>query len=383
MSSRKSPPIVKKQHYIPRFFVENFSVAENRVFELLHSGRRIYETRPENSMCENYAYEDEELLPLNTLEKHFSSIENELAPVISTILDNLKSQKPIGETKALLFSILPTLLIFYYRSGALLTEFSQGSVDNKIMYLSEKILNHEYLYSLASTLRHSYRFAFIKSDNAFVLSDQFIATAALSIKSNFSNVSNRHIGLNETIVFVPLSSSFYAVFWHGFDDLFFREEDTTLLSEEDLQKVNNVIINNSYTKSVASSKEILEENIDKYDNRMPAQTFWGNDNFAGGALNKKEVFFHDIDKDAFKLFFGPMMHEAPKYFDLGVNDLCACGSGKKFKKCHRPLYERVSSAWSHLRDPRRDTIRGFGRIPGAPAVEMPVASWVNDLRRSR
>lgn len=45
---------------------------------------------------------------------------------------------------------------------------------------------------------------------------------------------------------------------------------------------------------------------------------------------KKEIFFYQSDREAWEFFSSyDWMH----YKDLGRNDLCKCGKGKKYKNC--------------------------------------------------
>lgn len=330
-------------------------------------------------MCENYTYEDQDFLPGNALEDYFAKIETAIAPEIKKIIDCLEksTDETFAKAKILLFSILPELLVFYYRSGALLNEFAQGHKANKIFYLTEKILNDVYIKRLAKTLINVYSFAFIEGD--FILSDQFISTAGLKIKSNFSNVSNRHIGLRETLVLIPLSSKYYALFWHSDSSFLVEENCCNNLSEIDNQKINEVIINNSYEKSVSKDQNLLATLLEKHKRVFPTQVFWGGEKKAGGFLKKKEIFFHDIDAKAFDYFFHVRLDTIMDYTDLGRNDLCACGSKKKFKKCHMPLYERVEEAWRYISDPKMRG-RNIHSIPGTSAVEFPIAEWVNNIK---
>ena len=110
--------------------------------------------------------------------------------------------------------MLPIFIIFYYSSGALLTEFSSINKEDKIPSLSKKILNEKYLKDLRETIKNFYNFAIIESDGNFLLSDQFVSTSALRIKSRFPDISNRHIGLKETLILIPLTANYYIAYWH-------------------------------------------------------------------------------------------------------------------------------------------------------------------------
>ncbi len=61
--------------------------------------------------------------------------------------------------------------------------------------------------------------------------------------------------------------------------------------------------------------------------------------------------------NAFKrLIVGP---EQPSVPELGRNERCWCGSGRKYKACHLATDERRRSAARATASPRRAAARGF------------------------
>lgn len=370
--------IVKNQHYIPEGLLWNFVNGDGKLFEILLDGdaKKIYATNPDSSMCEKFTYEHK-FLELNSLEKYFAGLDTRIAPDIKKLIGLIEQHKK-GEVewkqvKESVERLLPIFLTFYYRSGALLQEFGISRREDRVPLLIKKIFNFGYLRSLAGTLRDFYKFAIIESDDDFLLSDQFVSTASMKLKSRFFELSDRHIGLKDTLVLIPISSRFYAAYWHATDSFFIRQNQLHLLTKDETHLINGAIINNSYKKCVSEKKERIEEVLDCYKWASPTQTFAGGNpvGFVMGATKKKEVFLFEEDRKAFEILENMSMR---LYKNLGRNDRCACRSGKKFKYCHENAYEKTEVV-----------MRGFGQsgrqaaqahmIPGVRTVELPVDSW--------
>jgi len=208
---------VINQHYIPQCILKHFSNSKNQVIEALVEQKKVYKTNYRQSMSERYTYEHS-TLETNKIEKFFSRIEGYFAEVIINILHMIEQyesgQVEFDEIKMIVERYMREFLIFYYRSGALLYEFSflQENEEIKIPYLLNNITNSNYIRDLSTTITTYYNFSIIKSeDMAFLLSDQYISTSALAIKGRFGNVSNRHLGFRDVIAFIPLSSKYYIV----------------------------------------------------------------------------------------------------------------------------------------------------------------------------
>lgn len=367
--------ITKNQHYIPQSLLKHFS-NRGKLFEVLTQERKIFPTTVDKTMCENYTYEHDRLLT-NTIEKFFSRIEGITSPAVQQLIDLIggieNGNKSVEEFVTNFSEILGYLLIYYYRSGALLTEFSTFNKTEKVPLLSEKILNESYINNLAKLILEFYNFAIIESDNDFLLSDQFISTSAFRAKAQFFDISNRHIGLNEIIILIPLSSSFYAVFWDTKTSFFLESNKINKLNTEQIKLINASIINNSYTKCVGKKVESIESVIDDYQWGSPVQIFAGGnpDNFHMGAVKKKEVFFYKEEQDAYDMFSHATFVQ---YRDLKRNDPCACGSGKKFKKCHESTYKRCQSIGLFMQKSQRQVMRDSA-VCGVPFIEQPIDSW--------
>ncbi|MBU1124367.1 DUF4238 domain-containing protein [Patescibacteria group bacterium] len=369
--------VVTNQHYIPISLLKNFAIDE-QVFEALFEGDnyKIYPTNIDRSMSERFVYEHDDLRG-NTIENFFGKKETIIAPKIQDIIrciDEFKQSKcEYSIIKSQIEELLPIFIIFYYRSGALLKEFSSISRNDKIPLLSKKILNEEYLENLAASIKHSYKFTIIESDDEFLLSDQFVSTAALSIKSNFFDISNRHIGIRDTLVMIPLSSKYYAIYWHSDRNILSLDENmVNILSNALLMQFNQTIINNSYYKCISKKKISLENVIGKYEMAYPSQAYMGySSGFTTGVIRKKEVFFDEIDKDAFEMMFHMRFFD---YQKIGRNHVCLCGSNKKFKYCHLDAFNRLKPIILRMRQPNKPPSSSF-TVPGMYVTELPIDEW--------
>ncbi len=368
-------PVVRNQHYIPQTVLRHFADAEEKLFETIFLGdeKKIFPTNVESTMSENFTYEHNDLKQ-NVVEDYFAAIEDKVGPKIKDVLIMIerikKGEAVMSDAKELIEELLNVFITFYYRSGALLTEFSSIQKTDKIPLLSKKILNYAYINALADTIKNGYKFAIIESNDEFLLSDQYVSTAALAIKGNFPNVSNRHIGMKETIVLIPLSSRFYIVYWHTDAHFFIHQDTINSLTDEQIQLLNACIVGNSYIKCVAKKKSSIESVIEKYESASPSQIYMGSKSgYMSGYILKKEVFLYDDDRKGFWIL-QPM--NLSDYINLKVNDKCGCGSGKKFKKCHQNAFERIKPT---VQNRSRRLPNGFFQIPGTGITELPIDEW--------
>ncbi len=368
--------ITKNQHYVPQSLLRYFTNSDEKLFEVLLREKKIYPTNTTNSMCETFTYEHEKL-PVNTIEKYLANIEGEVATqakdLIQVIEEIKEGKTDMPSAKVIVEKTLRNFLLFYYRSGALLTEYSSFKKEDRIPLMSDKILNNEYLDGLAGVVKDFYSFAIIESSNDFLISDQFVSTSALRIKTQFFELSNRHIGLNETLILIPISARFYIAYWNTKNDFFLKADIINILNEDETKQINNTIINNSYVKCVGMKRERIEEALLAFKASSPTQVFAGGNpsGFSMGSIKKKEVFFYEDERKAWELLeFMTIMF----YKGLGRNDSCKCGSGKKFKRCHLDAYNRIQEIMQTFGLSQRE---GMVRhlIWGVPLVEQPVDKW--------
>lgn len=326
------------QHYISKCILANFSNKDEQVYECLVNSGKIYPTNIKNSMMNRNTYEHP-YFETNRIEKWFSRIEHYAGPAIKQIIMTIEnyetSDTEFKLIRVLVNTYLTTFIIFYYRSGALLYEYSFGqkNKDDRILIMSKKLMNSKYIRALSKTVVQHYNFTVIKSHQGkFLMSDQFLSTAALSIKNSFFQISNRHMGLKDTIILIPISKNYYVVYYHGDAPKYILPNKVNTLNEHQVSDINRIIINNSYRKCISYSREALEDALEKYEYRSPSEIMSGSDNGPYfGATLKKEIFFYSRDQKAWELI--RELNKWDTYNDIGRNDKCPCGSNEKYKKC--------------------------------------------------
>jgi uncharacterized protein YchJ len=364
------------QHYIPQCVLKNFSNENDQVYEGLVMEKKSYLTNVSNSMAERFTYEHA-LIEVNILEKFFGRIESYIGPAFTRIIDALEkndgSIKDIKRSKSLIDKYMREFLIFYYRSGALLHEFAheQKIPEDRVLLLMRKLVSSDYIIRLSETVLNNYLFCLLKNNEGnFILSDQFISTAALGVKNRFANVSNRQIGLKQVILLIPISKKYYAVYFHGKAPIYIRENKINELNTEQLRVVNKVIVNNSYKKSVAYNKDSLDFALSKFEFRSPVTIVAGYKSGATtGTVIKKEIFFYEDDEEIMDFFEST---DWLKFESLERNDVCLCGSKKKFKKCHMNLTLECKRMIDHIKN------NGDSRIYNVSeksTVELPINEW--------
>jgi len=331
----------KNEHYIAAGSLKFFADENGRIFEfLVEDKKESYPTTPGKAMSANKIYEHR-LFRINEIENAFAEGPDQYLPeVVQNIIKQIESSEKTGDLENTHKEIVKSMglfLISYYRSGALLEEYSTDGKEKKIALMLRKLLDVNYLTLLAKTINNLYKFAIIESNNEFLISDQYISTAALKVKSHFVEVSNRHIGLKETIILIPLTSKYYAVFWNSDSKNIFNEEQINLVMGSELENINRVILNNSYKKCVGRKKEVCDYIKNKFIHESPSVVFSPDYYF----IRKKEVFWYEQEAIFWKSF---KMHKQPEVFNCGRNDLCPCRSGKKFKKCHM----QYENWWNNL-----------------------------------
>ena len=88
---------VKTQHYVPRFYLENFTNSENKICVFDKATDKTFQTTIENIACENYFYDSDQVdLKFNKvqyLEKYYSTIESTFAPFYKDFILSLASNK--------------------------------------------------------------------------------------------------------------------------------------------------------------------------------------------------------------------------------------------------------------------------------------------------
>ncbi len=126
-----------------------------------------------------------------------------------------------------------------------------------------------------------------------------MATVALKYKNRFSNASNRQIGMKETMILLPLSDKFYIVFYNGHNPSYIIKDKISILSFEEVQKINDVIIENSYVECVGKYKQELERvKENEIISFGPSKCLMRyGDGMLKDHIIKREVFFYEEDWD--------------------------------------------------------------------------------------
>lgn len=352
--------VTKKQHYIPQGLIKHFSSGDDKIFEL--NKNNIYETSTRNTMCQNLVYEHDEL-PINTIEHLFSEIESSFIPKHDELI--LKVEKSYFMNKEIpkleINKLLSFYILSYLRSGALLEEYSAFSDDPKnqrVEKLLENFFPSSYPDDLANTVLQGYKVSVIVSEKEkFLMSDQFISTASLRFKNRFSNASNRQIGFKNTIIFIPLSPKFYIVFYHGNKPNYIIPNKYSTLEMNQIKEINNIIAKNSYNKTVSSQSEPLEEiKLEKESKSSPIRSIMYYENGDVSITTvKKELEFYDSEL-LFSQNYFELLNQYKKDYERKIkrNDICLCGSGKKYKKCCLWVHERCLDIVREIKDQEHD-----------------------------
>lgn len=358
----KSDQITRNQHYVSRGIQKQFADTKNKVYELFIEKDNLSKKNYNKTMAQNFVYEHPKL-STNYLEKLFSDIEDVYIPKIDSCIAKIEKENlsRINYSQFILRvkEMLPIFMIFYFRSGALLYEYSFSSENPKLDRVERMILNifnGRYLWGLCETISKFYESAVIVDEKErFLLSDQYISTVALSYKNKFSNASNRQIGMKDTMILLPLSAKYYVVFYHGKKPNYISKEKFCVLDDIDVAEINNVIYQNSYVKCIAKKQEAFDM-LEKITLYSPTKTMMlYNDGTVKDYVSKREVFLYKNDRD--------MNENSIRYIDdyilkikgkVGRNSKCICGSGKKYKQCCMRKYEEVKKIIYGVENQDRD-----------------------------
>jgi hypothetical protein len=87
----------KTQHFVPRFYLKNFTNSDNKIFVYDKTTDKVFKTVVENVACENYFYDSDrlktEFQEEQFLEKFYSSIESEFAPFYLDFITKVESKE--------------------------------------------------------------------------------------------------------------------------------------------------------------------------------------------------------------------------------------------------------------------------------------------------
>lgn len=374
--------VTKKQHYVSQGILKHFADERKKIFELFIDKRILSKKIIEDTMSQNYVYEHPKI-ERNTVEDIFACFESKAFPIIDSLIVEVeklyKTEKNIIQIKEKIREIIPYVLLFYFRSGALLKEYSMYSDNPKEVRVERMLLNImdvNYIRGLRNTICNCYKCAIIyDEDERFLLSDQYISTVALKYKNRFSNASNRQIGMKDTMLLIPLSSKFYIVFYEGNSPTFIKEDAFIKLKEKEVQEINDVIYQNSYVKCVAKNEIELDrvKNVHVESSGPSKCIMKYNNGSVQNRIIKREVFYYDEDKDMNLRSFEYMStYKNSIEKKIGRNDKCVCGSGKKYKNCCIKKYEEIDRILRDIQNPQY--IANY-TISGALTVEDSILDY--------
>ena len=373
--------VTKNQHYVSQGILKNFADEQKKTYELFIEKSIISKKSISKTMSQNYVYEHPEI-ETNTIENFFAKFEGIIIPIIDSIIslveENIKNDTSILGFIDRINKIIPFVLLFYFRSGALLIEYAMDSENprkDKVERMLQNIFDVSYIFGLKKTICECYDCAVIYDEEGrFLLSDQYVSTVALKYKCRFSNASNRQIGMKDTMILLPLSSKLYVVFYEGRKPCYIKKNQISKLCEEEVQKINDVIFQNSYVKCVGKSLEELERVKSIPEGSFsPTKCILFYDN--GSAQNrilKKEVFFYEEDRDMFIHFDQyASIYKTSVERKIERNSKCVCGSGKKYKNCCLRKYEEMERIIRDINNPRLANYT----IEGVTAVEESILEY--------
>lgn len=367
--------ITKKQHYVSQGVLKHFADEQKKTYELFIDKNLVSKKSIVDTMSQNYVYEHPKI-ETNTIEDIFASFESKAFPaidlLISEIDEDYKTERSTKKYEEKIKSIIPFALLFYFRSGALLKEYSMDSENPKEVKVERMLLNIMdvgYIRGLRNTICDCYKCAIICDDQErFLLSDQYVSTVALKYKNRFSNASNRQIGMKDTMILIPLTSKFYIVFFEGRCPQYIKENEFNVLDEHEVQLINDVIYQNSYVKCVGKS-ELEFERVKQvsFETFSPTKCIMKlSDGNIQDRIVKREVFYYEEDRDMNAHCFEYMStYKTNIEGKIGRNDKCVCGSGRKYKKCCLKKYEEAARI---LRDAYNQKNIDY-KIPGSRIVE--------------
>ncbi len=352
--------ITKNQHYVSRGILKHFADDQKKTFELYIEKKIISKKAIDSVMAQNYVYEHP-ALGTNTLELFFAKIEGQLISWLDKALevlereyeDDANCEKYVNDMK----KAMPIFVMFYFRSGAMLYEYSFSSENPKLDRVERmifNIFNDRFINGLCRTINECYSTAILVDEQErFIISDQYMSTVALKYKNKFSNASNRQIGMRDTMILLPLSAKYYVVFYQGRKPEFIRENKFNVINNDSAEKLNSVIFQNSYVKCVGKNQEILEKvkdsDLSTYSPTKNIMIY--NDGTIKDFIVKREVFWYDEDKDLSLNSIQYISDYLQKIKGkIGRNSLCICGSGKKYKYCCQEKYELSKAIYFNFKN---------------------------------
>jgi hypothetical protein len=340
----------KKQHYISQSIMKTF-FENSKVKEYNLKTYNNYNSSIENSMCCSDIYESD-YYDDNKLENAFSALyDGKFAFILTNIKDYL-NRGLVNDANLLIKKNFYYYTVSYYKSLASLIRLSKLETEelernNSTKKMFDLITNVKYMNRLSLILEKCYKIYIIKSCSSnYILCDQFIATASSLFNCMFLNISNRDIGVKGSIIFLPISKDYYALLLDKDMTIDFSIDKINELSEDQTQKINNIIYNNATEKIIGVRN--FQYNFENTNSFGDERCYVGYANSSSRAWKKKkEIFYFEQQQHIYDTF---QKFEWVDYRKLGRNDLCHCGSGKKYKKCCMEIDKRCNTIMQNIKN---------------------------------
>lgn len=334
----------KKQHYIAQCLLKTFFESDKIICKNVKDCK-VYQSSIDDSMCKNNSYEFV-LFEDNWLEDIFANnVDGKSNEIIKETIKKLNNNMVIDAVDIIKNNI-GLLLINYFKSLTSLIHMSSNMDkpgQDSIARLVDRIANESYINRIGTLLNTEYKIAFIKSNTGkFILSDQYISTCAIKFNSRLVNVSNRNIGMKDTLVLIPLNKYYYVAFVAGElpYEYSINYNSINILSDDYVFKINEIIYNNSYEK-VASfnidTVSILKKNNSSFGDSLITVGFNSGNNMTYKV--KQEVFFTKEEYEMYEYYCSNDWAKK-EYIKCKVNQKCPCGSNLKYKKCCKNKVDR-------------------------------------------
>jgi len=274
--------IIKKQHYIPRTYLRQFSKIngnnedkKNKIFVFDKSRKRSYGSNVYDIACENLFYDFENISTVKErqiFENAFSEIETKFAVMLKKIrgicedrnnyfnalittkeerdefsfyimLQLIRTKKYRNIVGNLTYNAMESIMRFY-KEQYLGEEFNENSkgykIDNKVMHL-KTLSNSEYTMALTNFISNS-NWMFIKNETQipFIISDNPVCRIPRYYKSEIYGERISSIFSDDLQIYFPLSPN---VVLYVFRDKIpnfekFRKCRNRLVSVNDIKMVN-------------------------------------------------------------------------------------------------------------------------------------------------
>lgn len=353
----------KKQHYIAQGIIKIFFNKDD-IYEKNIRLNKTYKVSIKDTMCMNNSYE----LPClkdNFLEDLFAqTVDVDSCNVIRKIITLLDADD-IDFALKKITKYIRIFLINYYKSITSLIHFSNDVTkkdESSILRMINKIFDVNYINRISEILNTGYDCYIIRTDSqGFYLSDQYMSSCSLKFKGRYANISNREIGLKDTVILFPLSKKYYILFINGLmpKQLNIKMNIINILNKEQVLKINNIIYNNSYEKCLSNNKKSLEEAKKTNSSLGDSIASIGYKSGESNTFKIKQEIFFDVSEYKLYEYYNSLDWASKKFKKCTVNSKCPCGSNIKYKKCCKSKNDRCNYIFNKMHNNQKDLIINY------------------------